>query len=152
MAAQLDYKYTTPSGVPGGKADLSNTVVVSRHVADEDGKLKCGMAVKRGSEKGKTIVLEGTDFEGVLLNGGITEMDMKGELHILKGATVNVVTKGKVWVRLAENAKPKYGLPAYVVATGKDIGYFTTEKNDNLDVNAVFITEADDGIAVIELK
>lgn len=150
MAAQLNYNYFTDSGVPGDKYDLSETTVVTRHV-EKDG-LAPGVAAMKGSKSGVTVAAEGEVFEGVVLNGGLKELNEKGEVIFSKGDTVNIIKKGKVWVSVTKNGQPKKGDAAYVTKKGDEVGYFTTEKNENLDVGAVFVTEVDNGIAVVELK
>lgn len=148
MAVQLDYKNC--QGIAGDKYDSAVTSIVTRYVEKEG--LAPGMAAMEGSKKGITVSTEGTVFDGVILTGGLKELNEKGEVVFSKGDTVNVIKKGKVFACVAKNSKPKIGDVAYVVKTGDETGYFTTEKGENLDVGAVFITEVDNGIAAIELK
>lgn len=156
MAAQLNYGFSTPKGVAGGKVDLADDIVASRTVEAEDGVLKFGMAVAVGENAGDGIKLvsEGTtkeQIDGVLLHAANTEQDMSGKVVIKKGTTQSVMRKGHVWGRLASNAEPTYNKPAYVVATGEDAGCFTHEADSNIDIGAVFGNASDTGIAVIVL-
>lgn len=54
MAAQLDYGYSTPKGVAGGKVDIAYDEVITRKNEEADGVLKYGMAAMVGTSKGTT--------------------------------------------------------------------------------------------------
>lgn len=159
MAAQLDYGFSTPKGVAGGKVDLAYDEVVTRQVEDADGVVKFGMAVAIGTSAGATIKkpVEGTtaaQIEGVLLHAANTEQDMNGKVVIKKGTSQGVMRKGHVWGRIASDATPAYGSVAYVVVSGDDAGTFTEKSEGTVDIGAKFGAHADtdNGIAVIELN
>ena len=132
MAAQLDYGYRTPKGIPGGKADISFDEVITRANEEEDGMLKYGMAAFCGTNKGHGIKLPTasatqSDFQGVVVCGANTEQDMSGRVNVRKGAAVSCMVKGHIWGRLAPGADPAYGEKAYVVKDGDYAGCFTSQ-------------------------
>lgn len=129
--AQLHYGYATPSNVPGGIADISNRVIVSRINVEEDAGILLGVGVVVGKEPGKNVklpVAASTEsvFEGVVVDGGLTPVGEDSKVLVRKGAACNVMTAGKVWVRCAAAATPAYGDTAYLVTDGAEKGYFTT--------------------------
>lgn len=130
MAAQLDYSYRTPKGVPGGKFDIAFDEVVSRNNENEDGVMKYGMAVATGATAGKTVKVpvSGTtaaQIEGVAIALPNTEQDMEGNVVVKKNRPLSVMKKGNIWGRLAHLATPTYGSTAYVVVDGDYAGCFT---------------------------
>lgn len=132
MAAQLDYGYSTPKGIPGGKADISFDVVVTRMNEEADGVLKYGMAAFVGTDKGHGIKLptsESTkaDFQGVVICNANTEHDMYGHVNVRKGVAVSCMLRGRIWGRLAPGAEPSYGAKAYVAVDGDYAGCFTSQ-------------------------
>lgn len=154
MAAQLNYNYSTPKGVPGGKFDLADDVVASRINEEESGVLKFGVAVAQGASVNKGIKLPtaaSSKIVGVVLANANTEQDKDGKVIVEKGRTVGVLTHGHVWGRTATDVTPVYGAKAYVVASGAEAGYFTTSSTGTIDINAKFGNVTDEGIAVIEL-
>lgn len=157
MAAQTSYGYSTPKGVPGGMYDISFSEVVTRNNEEEDGALKYGMAVMVGTTPGTTVKkpVAGTtadQIEGIAIAAPNTEQDMKGNVVVRNGVSLNVMKKGGVWGRLATDVTPSYGVPAYVVIDGDDAGKFTTASEGTVDIGAKFGRDTDDGIAVIVLK
>lgn len=154
MAAQLDYGYSTPKGVAGGKVDLFHDEVVTRMNEEEDGVLKYGMAVMVGTTPGQTIKVAKSatadQIEGIALCHPNTEQDMYGKVVVKKGASIGVMKTGHIWGRLADSVTPEYGKKAYVVVAGSDAGCFTTEEGSNVDIGATFGNAVDDGIAIIE--
>jgi len=155
MAAQTNYSFDTPKGVPGGKVDLIHDEVVTRTIEAEDGVLKYGMAVAVGTKAGDTVKVPSatTDkIEGVLLCHPNTEQDMKGNVVVKKGVSVGVMTEGRIWGRLATDVTPAYKEKAYVVVSGEDAGTFTNNADGAIDIGATFGRDTDEGIAVIELK
>lgn len=157
MAAQKDYRYSTPKGVPGGKVDIAFDEVVTRINEAEDGALKFGMAAVVGSSPGHNVTVPGTGataggFDGVVLHHPNTEHGQDGVVRIKKDATVGIMRKGHVWARTADGITPAYGEKAYVCITGDDAGAFTNVADGALDVGAVFGNASDDGIAVIHLR
>jgi len=157
MAAQLDYGYSTPKAVPGAKVDLVHDEVVARINEAEDKAVKYGMAVAVGTSAGHavTVPTEGTTadkIEGVVVCHPNTEHDLNGDVIVKKGKTLSVMTKGRIWGRLATDVTPVYKAKAYVVVSGADAGTFTTAAEGNVDIGATFGRDTDNGIAVIELK
>jgi hypothetical protein len=158
MAAQLNYNYGTPKGVPGGKFDISFDEVVTRSNEEEDGKMKYGLAVVIGAAAGDGVKLPATgataaQIEGITVALPNTEQGMDGKVVIKKGATLGVMKKGNIWGRLAASVTPDYGKTAYVVITGDDAGAFTTSSTGTVDIGAKFgnAADKDNGIAVIIL-
>lgn len=164
MAAQMDYSYSTPKGVAGGKFDIACDEVITRKNEEEDGVLKYGMAVMTGTMAGTGIKIPvsgvtAQQIEGIALHAANTEQDMKGKAVVRKGISVSILRKGHVWGRLASDATATYGATAYVVVTGDDAGTFTNKDKQtgegtpaNVDIGARFGNAFDNGIAVIELK
>ena len=157
MAAQLNYGYSTPKGVAGGKLDIAYDEVVTRKNEEEDGVLKYGMAAMIGTTKGTGVKVPvsgatAQQIEGIVLRAANTEQDMKGKVVVRKNASVGILRKGHVWGRIASDATATYGSTAYVVTDGDDAGTFTDKAEGNVDIGAKFGNAADDGIAVIEIN
>lgn len=130
MAAQLDYGYSTPKGVAGGKVDIAFDEVITRKNEEADGVLKYGMAAKVGASKGTGVKVPtaGTtadQIEGVVLHAANTEQDMKGKVIVPNNASVGILRKGRIWGRIAPDAVPTYKAKAYVVVDGDYAGSFT---------------------------
>lgn len=157
MSVQTSYNFYTSKGVAGGLYDLSHHVVDTFRNADEDGVIKFGVGVYTAGAANKGCVVsnnhdDATDFAGVVVNGFTTEMDMDGNASIKHGATVGVLTHGKVWVRLKEGVTPAYGMPAYVYLAGDENGFFCTSGGDNTEkINGRFVGERSGNLAPIEL-
>ncbi len=164
MAAQLDYGYSTPKGVAGGKYDIAFDEVITRKNEEADGVLKYGMAAMVGTNAGSGVKVPATGctadkIEGIVLRAANTEQDMGGHVVVKNNASVGIVRRGHVWGRIASDAVPAYGAKAYVVVTGEDAGTFThLDKQTgegtpaNVDIGATFGNAKDDGIAVIEIR
>jgi hypothetical protein len=70
-----------------------------------------------------------------------------------KGAEIPVQTRGKVWVPVAETAKPDDKNPAYVILTGADSGKFTDVSASNYDCGCIFRSGKVSGnLALVELR
>lgn len=156
MSAQTRYGYSTPMGAAGGIVDLAPYVIDTRLNEEEAGVIKFGLGVVCGEKAGTTIKKPTQDsdvFEGVTVNNRTTEYDLGGKIHIRKGAAIGVMRYGRVYGLLAKDVKPKYGDSVYVVATGEEAGYFTTEKSGNIAVKGRFLSETDKNVnvAMIEL-
>ena len=158
MAAQLDYGYGMSKGVPGGKYDLSLDEVITRTNEEEDGVLKFGMVAMTGSTPGTTVKVAAdgattAKIEGSVLHAANTEQDRKGRVVVPNNASVGIMRYGKIWARVAADAKPAYGDPLYAVVSGDDAGALTsTEGTGNVKVNGHFIGEAEkEGIAPVLL-
>lgn len=164
MAAQLDYGYSTPKGVAGGKYDIAFDEVITRKNEEADGVLKYGMAAMVGTNAGSGVKVPATGctadkIEGIVLRAANTEQDMGGHVVVKNNASVGIVRRGHVWGRIASDAVPAYGAKAYVVVTGEDAGTFThldkqtgEGKPANVDIGATFGNAKDDGITVIEIR
>ncbi len=157
MAAQTNYKYSTPKGIPGGKVDLSFDEVVTRTNEAEDGILKFGMAVAFGTTPGVNVTIPSTNttaekIEGVVLSHPNIEQDGNGKVIIRKNMSVGILRKGHIWGRIASGITPSYGERAYVCVSEKDAGTFTNVADNAVDIGAIFGTSVDNGIAVIILK
>jgi hypothetical protein len=70
----------------------------------------------------------------------------------IKGAAVNVLTRGRIAVPLAEGADAADGKPAYVITAGDDTGKFTDAGTGNYDTGAIFRGEIETGIAYVEVR
>lgn len=156
MAAQTNYNYSTPKGVPGAKADITmHEEVVTRMNEEADGTLKYGMVAMIGTTPGHNVkVANGAtavQIEGVVLHAANTEQDMNGNVLVRQNTSVGIIRKGHVWGRIATGVAPTYGETAYVVVSGDDAGTFTNVADDAVDIGAKFGKNTDDGIAVIEL-
>ena len=156
MAAQLNYNYSTPKGVPGGKFDIAFDEVVTRTNEEKDGVMKYGLAVAVGTNAGNSVKIPvaGTtadQIEGVAIALPNTEQDMDGNVIVKNNLPLSIMKKGNIWGRLATGVTPTYGAKAYVVVSGDDAGTFTTAESGNVDIGATFGNASDDGIAVIVL-
>jgi hypothetical protein len=65
---------------------------------------------------------------------------------------VNVMDFGEIYVPVAEGASPSDKEPAYIVLSGDDAGKFTDIVSGNYDSGAFFRSNAEDGLARIELR
>lgn len=164
--ANTRYGYSTPKNVAGGLSDLSPHIIVSRS-ADED--MKIGMGMMQGSIPGtrvKNPVKTDTadTFEGILMNGGLTPVYDDGKVTVRKNATVNILQKGRIYVRCTEDAEPAYGKDVYLVTDGKEAGMCTeealrekaegeeTDPPSRIKLPARFLGKKEYGIAEIELS
>lgn len=132
MAAQIDYSYSTPKGVAGGKVDIAYDEVITRNNEEADGVLKYGMAAMVGTSRGISVKVPATgatadQIEGIVLHAANTEQDMKGKVVVPNNASVGILRKGRIWGRIAKEAKPTYKAKAYVVVDGNDAGCFTDQ-------------------------
>lgn len=154
MAAQLNYNYSTPKGVPGGKYDIAFDEVITRNNEEEDGVLKYGMAVAIGTTAGSTVKVPASasdTIEGIAIALPNTEQDMEGNVIVKKNRALSIMKKGNIWGRLADSVTPVCGAKAYVAVSGEDAGAFTTESSGTIDIGATFGSASDNGIAVIVL-
>lgn len=154
MSVQTKYTYKTGSGLPGGIYDMYHYPVDSRFNEENNGVLRFGVGVVPGTLPGSNIKLPtatstAADFEGVVVNGFDRQQDLDGKVFILNNQNVGVMRRGRIWVRLATNAKPTYGDALHMVASGSDAGCFTT--TGGLEIPGRFIGHAQDGVAPVEL-
>ena len=152
MSMWTNYTQSTPAGVAGGLYDLTDHVVDSR--MNEAAGLKFGMGVVQG----KTVKLPATGatidkFEGIIM-ADVREMDAQGDVSVAAKSTVSVMHSGRIWVRIVDGVKPKYGDPVFLVINGAGLGCFKTaaDSANTLQINARFLGEKDNSeIAPIEL-
>lgn len=124
MSMWTNYTQSTPAGVAGGLYDLTDHVVDSR--MNEVAGLKFGMGVVQGKTAGKTVKLPATGatidkFEGIIM-ADVREMDAQGDVSVAAKSTVSVMHSGRIWVRIVDGVKPKYGDPVYLVINGAGLG------------------------------
>lgn len=168
--AQLKYGYSTPIGEAGGIIDLAPYAIDSYVNEEDTGKLRFGVGVVQGTAPGKQVKLPvsastAAKFEGVVVNRRTTEYDLEGNIHIRKDSAIGVMRYGRIYVRIATGVTPSYGKPLYMLNSGDEAGYFTTEAStttgespntttvNHVAVKGRFLGEADTtrGIAPVEL-
>lgn len=154
---QTVYKYSTPIGQPGGIVDLTNYSIDSFINEANDGVMKPGMGVVRGTTAGSDVKLPATGataatFEGIVVNGRTKENTMVGGPELKKGCSVGVMRYGRIFGQLAASVTPAYGDAAYLVISGDDAGCFTnTSGATAVAIKGRFLSAASDGIAIIDL-
>ena len=145
MAAQLTYGFQIPVGVPGGLYDISPYRIDSRlNAEEEDGRMMFGMGAVRGPEPEHNVLIPNAAstpalFEGVIMNGFTTEMNMGGEVVVKHLDTVGILAWGKAWVRVAEDVEPAYKDPLYLIINGDETGKFTNVATDAIRVRGRFV-------------
>lgn len=153
---QTTYSYSTPIGQPGALVDLSWHEIDSFANENNDGVMKFGMGVVRGTAAGKQVKVPASgataaNFEGIVVNKPAIENTMFGGPVLRKNHTVGVMRYGRIYGLLAENVEPAYGDPVYLVVDGDDAGCFTTVSTDNVAIKGRFLGAGAEGIAPIEL-
>ena len=152
---QTTYGFNTPIGQPGGIYDLAPIAVDSFLNEANDGALKFGMGVVKGTNVGGVAVpatgATAGDFEGIVTNRRTTENAIDGGPVLKNKCTVGVMRYGRIYGLLAEGATPAYGGAVYLVITGGDAGCFTDKSTNNVAIKGRFLSAASDGIAIIEL-
>lgn len=156
MGAQNSYVFSTPIGQAGGIYDLAPYAVDSFCNESNDGVVKFGMGVVKGTTAGKQVKAPASgataaDFEGIVTNRRTTENAIEGGPVVKKGTTVGVMRYGRIFGLLATDAAPAYGDPVYMVASGNDAGCFTKTSTSNVAIKGRFLSAASNGIALIEL-
>lgn len=158
MSAQTRYGYSTPMGHAGGIVDLAPHAIDTFLNEAETGKMKFGIGVVKGSNPGVNIAIPADGatadkFEGITVNGHTTEMDMEGELRIVKDVPIGVMRYGRIYGRIAKDVAPKYGEAVYMIVSGEQAGFFTNVADGNVAVKARFLSTVDSTaqIAMIEL-
>ncbi|MDR2952906.1 MAG: hypothetical protein LBU82_06665 [Treponema sp.] len=67
--------------------------------------------------------------------------------------SVGVLTNGKIYIRVAESAKPEDKKPAYVIMSGSDAGKFTDVSSGNYDCGCIFRSgRFEKELALIEVR
>lgn len=160
MSAQTRYGFSTPIGFAGGIYDLSPYAIDTFLNEEDTGKMSFGVGVVAGSNAGAGIKLpnEGDTaaiFEGITVNNRTTEYDIEGNISIKRSGSINVMRYGRVYVRVAAGAEPKYGDAAYLITSGEQAGFFTnTADSTTVAVKARFLGSVDSAgnqIALVEL-
>lgn len=154
MSVQTEYGYATGKGIAGGIFDMFHYPVESRFNEEENGVLRFGVGVVRGTIAGSNIKLPATgaipaDFEGVVVNGFSNQQDLEGKVRVMKNQNVGVMRKGRIWVVLAKDAKPAYGDSVHLIVEGDDAGCFAVV--GGVEIAGRFIGAASGGIAPVEL-
>jgi hypothetical protein len=156
--AQTSYHYQTPKGIAGGLYDLAPYSVDSRINGEAiTGALKFGMGAVQGDVPGTDVKVPvaadtADKFEGLILTGGIQEMNMAGDLKLQPKQTVGVLRYGKAWARVTSGVTAQYGDPLYLINDGESAGLFTNDDEDSFAVNGRFIGLVDSsGIAPVEI-
>ena len=73
-----------------------------------------------------------------------------GKTPVLDNITTTL-EEGRIYGLLAADEEPAYGDPVYLVISGNDAGCFAKTSTNNVAVKGVFLSGAQDGIALIEL-
>lgn len=154
MSAQKTYGFSTAIGSAGGIVDLAPYAIDTFLNEEANGKMKFGVGVVKGTNAGTEIKLpaggaQAADFEGVTTNNRTTEYDLEGKVSLRKGASVGVMRYGRVFVRLAASAQPKYGEALHMQTDGDDAGCFSN--SGGVEVAGRFLSGADNGVAMAEL-
>lgn len=156
MSVQTNYNLHMSHGVAGGLYDTSVHTVDTRNNEANSGKLKFGLGVVEGRAPGKNVTLPTAattkaKFEGVVINSHAHEQDYKGEVTLRNNETVGILTKGRIYVRIVQDAEPKYGNSLYLITNGENAGYFTNELETGvtgIELNGYFLDgKATDAIA-----
>ena len=156
MSAQTVYSFSTPIGQAGGIYDLAPYAVDAFYNESNDGVVKFGMGVVKGTSAGKGIKAPASGataatFEGIVTNRRTSENAITGGVEIRKGCTLGVMRWGNIYGLLASGATPAYGDAVYLVVTGDDAGCFTNVSTSNVAIKGVFRSAGADGIALIHL-
>lgn len=156
---QFDYSSRPAKGIAGGIYDAYHYPIDSRFNEEENGVLRSGVGVVPGTVPGSSIKLpteESTaaDFEGVIVNGRTNQHDLEGRVYIHNNANVSVMRRGRVWVRVKDDAEPKYNDPLHLIVKDEVegesfVGCFSNE--GGIEVPGRFIGGVDNGLAPVEL-
>ena len=154
MSVQTKYGYATGKGIAGGIFDMFHYPVESRFNEEENGVLRFGVGVVRGSLEGSNVKLPVTgataaEFEGVVVNGFSNQHDLEGKVRIMNNQNIGVMRKGKIWAVLAADQTPAYGDAVHLIVEGDDAGCFAT--SGGVALAGRFIGSACNGVAPIEL-
>lgn len=135
MSVQTSYNYSTPKGVAGSLFDLAPYSIDSRINGEATvGALKFGMGAVQGSTPGSDVKIPTNSatadvFEGVVMTGFNTQMNMDGVVEILPSQTVGILRYGKAWVRIKNDVTVAYGDPLYLIISGANAGLFTASSD-----------------------
>lgn len=140
MAAQTSYNFFTTRGIAGGLYDLSDHVIDARRNEEDTGVLGFGLGVVVGTNAGIDVKLPGgsetnaSTFEGVTVNGFTTEQNRAGDVLLVEGATVGVLSHGRIWVKVVDGITIAYGDNVYLVVSGDDKGKFTSDSRGGVRI------------------
>ena len=155
---RTNYSYQMPRGVAGSLYDLAPYAIVSRlNDETETGRMKYGMGAMQGTSPGATVAIPGQtsqarEFEGIVMTGFTTEMDMDGDVAIRHQQTVGMLRYGNAWARIPEGLEPLYGQNVFLITNGANAGLFTNVATGNMAINARFIGGRGTGnVAPVEL-
>ena len=155
---RTNYGFQMPRGVAGSLYDLAPYAITSRiNEEAERGRMKYGMGAMRGNSPGATVVVptsgrQARDFEGIVMTGFTTEMDMDGDTAIRCQQTVGMLRYGNAWARIPEGVEPLYGQNVFLITNGTNAGLFTNAATGNMAINARFIGGRGTGnVAPVEL-
>jgi len=155
---QLTYNYQTPRGIAGSLFDLAPNEIVSRLNGEDSPKtMMYGMGAVVGDIPGVNVMVPETDataaeFEGIIMTGFTTQMDMQGNVNIMPKQTVGILRWGNAWGRIPDGIVPEANQPVFWITTGADAGKFTNDSGEGIPINAQFISGPGTGnIAPIRL-
>lgn len=164
---QTRYGFSTPIGSAGGIVDLAPYAIDTFLNEEENGILKFGIGVVKGSKPGTNIAKPvkastAAKFEGITTNNRTTEYSVDGSLSVNKGASVGVMRYGRIYARVSDGVTPAYGDSVYMITEGDEAGYFTnaaasteTGSTDKATVaikgRFLSVLDSTTGVAVIEL-
>ncbi len=117
-----------------------------------DGDVEAEITVSGGTSQAAftATASTGMKFVGIARHEELACKDGTGAYPA--GIPVNVMTHGTIYAQVAEDADPADKKSAYVVLSGADKGKFTDEADGNYDTGCVFRSDAEDGIALVEVN
>jgi len=137
MGVQTAYNYATPRGIAGGLYDLSPYATNSRLNGEtEAGALKFGMGAVSGDNPGTDVKRPASGdtadkFEGIVMTGFTTEQDINGNVVVMPGQTVGLLSYGRIWARIKSDITPQYGDSLYLIIDGDEAGLFTNANTES---------------------
>lgn len=96
MAVQTSYPINQGIAYAGAIFALGTTDIVSRSMESTAG-VGFGVAVSRGTDKSRQVVLGGTDFLGVTVRDLSEEGSANGDVVIEENATAGIMREGYIW-------------------------------------------------------
>lgn len=166
MSAQTSYNFGMPYGCAGGIVDLAPRMIETYKNGEATGVMGFGRAVVNyvsgGVTSPDTVVLPSNvsdKFEGITVNNRTTEYNMEGQIHIINKAALGVMRYGKIYVKLDFTTSEgvdtpvtvAFGQPCYVSVASGHKGLFSATAANNMPINARFVSEGKNGIAMVEL-
>lgn len=117
-----------------------------------DGDVEASIVVTGGTSQPtfSATSASGMKFVGVARHEELAYREGRG--FYPKQTAVNVLTQGEIYVPVAESAQAADKKAAYVVLSGEDKGKFTDEAQDNYDTGCMFRSDAQDGLARVEVR